>query len=344
MFRRLNVILGKIKDRNLNLPKMKAESKSAAFTKFAWFVLAYNVAVILWGAFLRASKSGDGCGQHWLTCGGEVVPTAPQFKTVIEFSHRLSTGLAFLLVAALCIWAFRKFQKGNIVRKMAFASFIFIVIEALLGAGLVLTGNTAENWTPTRPFWMTGHLLTTFSLLAALTLTAWFARGEKAFNLKAPVYIQALLGFSVIGILLVGMSGTVAALSNMLFPSTSLTESVAQDFSEASHILLRLRISHPIISILTGAFLIFTAYSLRTKFKENFQTIRFANILIALVAAQLAFGSLTLLMHAPLLMQIGHLLLADAVWIIFVLMAATVLAESNYGKSKEVLTASEYLH
>lgn len=324
---------------------MKAESKFAGFTKFAWFVLAYNVIVILWGAFLRASKSGDGCGQHWLTCGGEVVPSAPQFKTIIEFSHRLSTGLAFLLVAGLAVWAFRRFKRGSLVRKMALVSFVFIVIEALLGAGLVLTGNTAENWTPSRPFWMAGHLLTTFSLLAVLTLTAWFAAGGKSFSLKdAPRAILILLFIGVVGVLLVGISGTVAALSNMLFPTTSLAEGVAQDFSSASHILVRLRVSHPIVSILTGAFLIFTGYWLRMRFRHNLQIARFANLLIVLVAAQLALGSLTLLMHAPLLMQIGHLFLADAIWIVFVLLSAIALAEPGYVETKEVLPASELIN
>ncbi|MEP7037841.1 MAG: COX15/CtaA family protein, partial [Acidobacteriota bacterium] len=69
---------------------MAAELKISKFAKYAWFVLAYNILVIIWGVFLRASKSGDGCGQHWLTCKGEVVPSAPELKTVIEFSHRLT--------------------------------------------------------------------------------------------------------------------------------------------------------------------------------------------------------------------------------------------------------------
>jgi heme A synthase len=133
---------------------MNAELKLSKFAKYAWFVLAYNVLVILWGVFLRASKSGDGCGQHWLTCNGEVIPAAPQLKTIIEFSHRLTSGLAFVFVLFLLIWAFRKFTKGNLVRKTALISFIFIITEALVGAGLVLTGNTAETLTAARPFWI----------------------------------------------------------------------------------------------------------------------------------------------------------------------------------------------
>ncbi|MGI8495007.1 MAG: COX15/CtaA family protein [Pyrinomonadaceae bacterium] len=325
---------------------MERELKLSGFAKYVWAVLAYNIIVILWGAFLRASLSGDGCGQHWLTCGGEVVPTAPQFKTIIEFSHRLSTGLAFISVLILFVWAFRKFVKGNQVRKMTFFSFVLMIVEALIGAGLVLTGNTAENWTPTRPFWMAAHLITTFTLLAVLTLAAWFSSGGKTFNFNVPRKVLIILTAAVVGILLVGMSGTVAALSSMLFPSNSLSESIAKDFSAASNILLRLRISHPIFSIIVSAYLAFSAYWFKTKFAENFWIKRWANLLILLVAIQLAFGSLTLLTLAPIVMQLGHLFLADAIWIIFILMSANILAEKNFdeSKSKFDLLSSEVVH
>lgn len=308
---------------------MNQELKLDRFAKYAWFALVYNVVVILWGVFLRASKSGDGCGQHWLTCHGEVIPSAPELKTVIEFSHRLTSGLAFIAVLVLLIWAFRKFPKGDIVRKTAFVSFIFIITEALVGAGLVLTGNTAETLTTARPFWMIGHLTNTFILLAFLTLTAWFASGGKSFYFKAPPKILFFLILAIVGIFFIGMSGSVAALSSMLFPSATIAEGVEKDFSAASHILLRLRVSHPIISIMTSVFLVFLAGWLKSRAKDDFWINRLASWLTILIIAQLAFGALTLLTLAPILMQLGHLLLADLVWIVFVLLSASVLAQES---------------
>src|SRR3982750_2654747 len=202
---------------------MKTGTKMSAFAKFAWFVLAYNIVVILWGVFLRASKSGDGCGQHWLTCRGEVIPSAPELKTIIEFSHRLTSGLAFVVVLVLLVWAFRRFGKGSTVRKTALVSFIFIITEALVGAGLVLTGNTEENPPAARPFWAVGHLINTFILLAFLSLTAWLADREREANRHIEPKYLAFLGVGVVGILLVGSSGSVAALSTMLFPSASIS-------------------------------------------------------------------------------------------------------------------------
>ncbi|MDQ3130365.1 MAG: COX15/CtaA family protein [Acidobacteriota bacterium] len=308
---------------------MSAELKLSKFAKYAWFVLAYNVVVILWGVFLRASKSGDGCGQHWLTCHGEVIPSAPEMKTVIEFSHRITSGIAFLVVFALVIWAFRKFEKYNSIRKTALISFVFIITEALVGAGLVLTGNTAGTLTAARPFWMIGHLTNTFILLAFLTLTAWFASGGKRLNFKSQPKVLSLLGLGVFGIFLIGVSGSVAALSSMLFPSVTLSEGIAKDFSATSHILLRLRVSHPILSIMVGVFLVFLAGWIKSKANGNASVKRWANVLTILILIQFAFGTMTLLTLAPIVMQLGHLLLADAVWIAFVLMSAAILAEKS---------------
>ena len=318
----------------LKFTKMKTETKLSGFAKFAWFVLAYNIIVILWGVFLRASKSGDGCGQHWLTCHGEVIPSAPQLKTIIEFSHRITSALDGFIVIGLLIWTIWRWKSGkseqnSLVLKMAAGSFVFVAIEGLLGAGLVLTGNTAENLTAARPFWMAGHLITTLILLTFLTLTAWFASGGQRFNFNVAPKVKLLLLVGLFGFLLVGMSGSVAALSSMIFPSETLTDGITKDFSATSNVLLRLRVSHPILSILTGVYLIFLAGWLRKQAENNPSVVRWANILSILILIQIGFGALTLLTLAPILMQLGHLFLADAVWISFVLLTVNFLAVSN---------------
>src|SRR6266540_6286398 len=105
------------------------------FAKYAWFALAFNLLVIVWGAFVRASGSGAGCGSHWPLCNGEVVPVNPSIERVIEFTHRGMSGVALLLVLGMVIWAFRAYPPGR-VRRGAVASMIFILIEALIGAAL----------------------------------------------------------------------------------------------------------------------------------------------------------------------------------------------------------------
>jgi heme A synthase len=308
---------------------METAAKISGFAKFAWFTLAYNILVILWGVFLRASKSGDGCGQHWLTCQGEIIPSAPELKTIIEFSHRMTTGPAFLLVVVLLIWAFRRFEKGSPVRKAAVASFVFIVAEVLIGGVLVLTGNTAETLTAERPFLAIGHLINSFLLLASLTLTAWYAGDHRTISLAGPRRPILLLALAALGILLVGTSGSVAALSSMLFPSATLAEGIARDFSASSNILLKLRVSHPILSILTSVYLVFLAGWLNALAGRQGAVKRSSNILTFVVVVQLAFGALTFFTMAPILMQVGHLLLADLVWISFILLSANFLSRTE---------------
>jgi cytochrome c oxidase assembly protein subunit 15 len=319
----------------LEFNQMETEIKLSRFAKYAWFVLGYNILVILWGVFLRASKSGDGCGQHWLTCHGEVVPSAPELKTVIEFSHRIMSALDGLIVLVLVIWAIRVWRKdraASAIMKMAIGSFVFVLVEGLIGAGLVLTGNTAGSYSESRPLWAMGHLISTFILLVFMSLTAWYASGGRVFSLRQPRKSLMLLGIGILGILLVGMSGSLAALSNMLFPSQSLVEGITKDFSDTSHFLLRLRISHPILSIATSAYLFFLSMWIAKNSNDKW-TKRWSDYLTLLLFVQILFGGLTLITLAPILMQIGHLLLADAIWITFVLMFASFLAKDNNPES-----------
>ena len=318
----------------------EAFKRLSPLAKFGWFVLGWNVVVILWGVFLRASKSGDGCGQHWLTCHGEVIPSAPELKTLIEFSHRIMSAVDGLLVIGLLGWALwiwykcRERSAKRVVRTAA-ASLFFVLTEGAIGAGLVLTGNTAETLTAARPFWSVGHLLNTFILLAFLTLTARYASGGAPINWRAPRSYLVAIAVGVAVIFFVGVTGSIAALSHMLFPAGTLVEGMAADFSPASHTLLRLRLLHPITALLTNVFLIFLSGWLSKECEKAPPVVRWSNILSLLVLVQIVFGSLTLFMLAPIVMQIGHLLLADAIWISYVLMAANFLSRRDQVSSDE---------
>src|SRR6476659_8783610 len=110
----------------------------ARFRSFAWATLGFTLAVILWGAYVRASGSGAGCGSHWPLCNGEVVPRAPALATIIELTHRATSGIALVLVAILVVAARKSLPKGHIARTSSVYSLVFILTEALIGAGLVL--------------------------------------------------------------------------------------------------------------------------------------------------------------------------------------------------------------
>ncbi len=297
--------------------------------RFAWSVLAYNVAVILWGAYVRATGSGAGCGAHWPLCNGEMVPRAPTTAMLIEYSHRVTSGLALVSVAALLIWTWRATRPGHPARTGAVLSVVFMLTEAAVGAGLVLFRLVADNATMARALFMAVHLMNTFVLLACLALTArWLAGGDPVRPAAAPMTAAAVL-LGCVAILLVGTSGAVAALGDTLFPARSLTSALGEDLSATSHLLIRLRILHPIVALVTAAGLMLAAPRLADG-RDGFAR-RAARAVAWLAGVQVLAGFANVYYLAPVALQLVHLLLADAVWIAFVLLGAAALGEPRAG-------------
>jgi heme A synthase len=298
--------------------------KYSKFTIFSIIVLVYNVFVILWGAYVRATGSGAGCGSHWPLCNGEVIPRSPQLETLVEFTHRLSSGLAFILVAILFIWAFRIFKKGNPTRLGAALSLLFIILEALVGAGLVLFEWVAYDASTGRVISIAVHLVNTLLLLAALSLTIWWSLTGKKIHLNFDIVFWSYL-VAFLAMILLGVSGAITALGDTLFPSQTLSEGIQQDFMAASHVTIRLRVWHPIIAILTGSYLFLL--SLLTGLFYTRKTIRtFSALVIGLFFLQLGAGLVNLLLLAPVWMQLVHLLLADLVWISLVFLSVEAIS------------------
>jgi len=292
------------------------------FAKYGWAVLAYNLLVILWGAYVRASGSGAGCGAHWPLCNGAVIPREASLETIIELTHRATSGIAFLLVVGQLVWARRIFPRGSAVRAVAHVAMALMVTEALVGAGLVLFEYVADNDSIARAYWLAAHLLNTFGLVAALALVPWLADGpaEPTLDLKGSEITLLVVG--LLGTLFLGMSGAITALGDTLFPASSLAEGLAQDFSPTAHFLLRLRIIHPTFAVLM-AFALWLAAGVNAQRRATPTVRRLAVALATLVAVQLAAGLVNILLLAPIWMQLLHLLLADALWITLVLLAAT---------------------
>jgi cytochrome c oxidase assembly protein subunit 15 len=293
-----------------------ARMRTANFTRFAWGVLAWNVLVVLWGAYVRASGSGAGCGSHWPLCNGEVVPVAPRIETIIEFTHRMMSGVALVGVIALWLWSRSGFARASRVRTMALTSLVFLITEALLGAGLVLFNYVDKDQSVGRAFYLSLHLVNTLLLLGALVLTAWFSRGSVQTSARRSWLAVAALPIAI----LVSVTGAIAALGDTLFPATSLAQGFHQDFSSAANFLLRLRVLHPTFAILAAAYFVaVSVFVLRSK--QQPVAGKLAAGVLVLALAQLCAGALNLLLLAPVWMQITHLLLADLVWISLVLLA-----------------------
>ena len=292
--------------------------------RYAWAVLAYNVAVILWGAYVRATGSGAGCGAHWPLCNGEVLPRAAGVATMIEFSHRATSGLALIAVAVLVVATFRSCRPGHPARAGAVMSGVLILTEAAVGAGLVLFQLVADNASMARAMFVAVHLLNTFLLLGALTLTAWWLTVGLPFVHRGG---RAPLVTGCVALLVAGASGAVAALGDTLFPAQSLAESLRADLSFTSHLLIRLRVLHPVLAIVAAVTVAVCAARLGRRGGPS--GVRGARIVSSIAFGQIALGFVNVIMLAPVWLQLAHLLVADALWIGFVLVGAQALTNRD---------------
>jgi heme A synthase len=289
---------------------MTSRTPTVRVHRLAWVTLVYTVAVVLWGAYVRATGSGAGCGSHWPTCHGQVVPRDPTVETLVELTHRVTSGLAWILAFVLAAVAWRAFPRGHRARRAAVAGAVFMTTEALIGAGVVLLEMVADNASVGRAGWMAAHLINTFLLIAALTLAVRASAPERPHRLTAPWPALHLLALAAI--LATGMSGAVAALGDTLFPAETLGEAIRQDLSPAAHLFVRLRVLHPFVALGTAALLVYLGGQQLSAPHGQVRTT--ATWLVGLTAVQVVLGFVNVLLLAPVWMQVVHLLFAHMVW------------------------------
>ena len=308
-------------------PAQTQRLASLALRRFAWAVLTYFIAVILWGGLVRATGSGAGCGDHWPLCNGTVMQHSARIDTMIEFTHRITSGLSFFSVVALLWWTFARTVRGHLARVAAIAAVAFTLIEAALGAFLVKLGLTAQSQSPLRAPYLALHLTNTLLLLAALTMTAHLLSRHTGY-LRGTIHFKAPFGAvaSVIVVLIVGVTGSLAALGDTLFPASSLGEALSQDFSATSGWLVRWRWTHPTVAVVASIFLVWLLVR-AARGSTHWDNRGLSALVFILLAAQYALGILDVVFLAPVWLQIAHLLGADLLWATLVVLVARLTLE-----------------
>ncbi len=293
------------------------------FSQASWILLVYTLLVILWGAWVRISHSGDGCGSSWPLCEGQFIPfkATGQIaeKTWVEFSHRLTSGLYGIFVLIFWLWSRKLFSKKHPARRAALASLIFMIIEALFGAVLVKQGLVGNNESLARVVLMSLHFLNSALLVVTTTWMAdfshspeWHPRSKKIMGgifRRLPLLAVVILGA-------LGLTGTFAALSTTLFPSLSLGESLSKEMAPDAHLLLQLRTLHPVLGVFAGSalgLLIFLSpEALKTtilRFREH--SYRLGGLLLVTIC----LGAVTLLTLSPTALKVLHLAFAHLTFV-----------------------------
>jgi heme A synthase len=283
-------------------------------TRYAWFTLAFNVLVILLGALVRATGSGAGCGRSWPTCQGEVLPELSG-ATSVEYAHRAASGIALILVGVLVAWTWRAVPKGEPARAGAVLSMAAIVGEALIGAMIVLAEWVAEDVSAARVVAVPLHLANTLFLLAALTLTGFWLSGGRRLSPRSHPELWRWVLVGAVTIVLLAATGAVTALADTLFPK----DGSGTAGSGEAHFLTDLRVVHPILAVV--------AASIGWWFSGRLGSPRSSagRALPVLVGLMMLTGILNVALGVPVWMQLVHLLLADVLWITYVLVSAQAL-------------------
>lgn len=268
--------------------------------------LVFDVLVILWGAFVRISFSGDGCGTSWPLCEGRMIPSETTHSQWIEWTHRLSTGIFGLCAVGLFIAARCYYPKKHPVRRTLTTTLILTIVEALIGAALVKFQLVGTNTTVIRAWIMGIHQLSSLSLTGAIFLSVLYSSPTHTFSLRPDRFLKIVFVFFGF----ICFTGALASLAGTLFPSISLLSSFLADFQSTSHLLVRLRVSHPIMATLF--FITCCAWLTKTPSEWDKKSTQH---LFKVLGFSFAFGWATLLLLSPIWMRLSHLALAHVLCI-----------------------------
>ena len=285
----------------------------ASLVRYAWFVLVFNVLVILLGALVRATGSGAGCGSTWPTCEGEFIPEL-RGATTIEFAHRAVSGIALVLVLVLAVLVWRHTSQGEPARLGAVLSVIAIIGEALIGAMIVLAEWVADDVSLARAVSVPLHLVNTLFLLAALALTIFWLDGGQRLDFRGNPGAARWVLIGGLALVLLAASGAITALADTLFPKASAGEMAAEE-----HFLTRLRVVHPILAVVAASI----GWLISARSPGGLGAA--GRALPILVGLMLLTGAVNVALGVPTWMQLVHLALADALWIAYVFAAARAL-------------------
>ena len=301
-------------------------ARNSRFTVAASLFLAYLIAVILFGAWVRISHSGDGCGSNWPSCHGEIVPAAPSAATLIEFTHRLTSGLCGVFGLAMLAWSWKRFGHGPVTRAVAL-TLLFIVFEGAIGAGLVLGELVGDDDSVARAIIVALHLTNTLALTAFAALAAWRSRQDGPARFLPRRRLAFVVGLALV--VVTAMSGAVTALGDTLFPkglvvSSSVFAEIRDDLSARNHFLVRLRLLHPALAVLAAGYLL---WLLASEADANF----WARAAMYLVGVEVAIGFFNIALSAPGWLQIIHLLAAQGLWVALLLSCASMRCAARPG-------------
>jgi heme A synthase len=285
--------------------------------RLSYTALVLAFAQIVFGAIVRITGSGMGCGDHWPKCQGQWFPPHDRIDLIIEISHRYIAFALSIVVIGLFLNAFRDRKQsgvggeGGVLRPAGIAAAL-VVTAALLGAVTVKMG--------LNPFVIVCHLTVAMSLLATLAVAVSRAGG---FAANADVYsssprtwrsARAAVGLTLVvlifGALTANLPGAAASCGGFPWCRTIVSHG-----SE-----LWVQITHRILAFLLFGHLlgILIATSRR---KEPAVILNAARFAFGAVLLQLFVAAAMIEMHFPPTFRSLHQAFGTLVWLAVVVLA-----------------------
>ena len=280
--------------------------------KLSLYGLVVSIFSIIAGAIVRATGSGDGCGSSWPTCNGEIIPKFDTSSELIEFSHRSISGILLIITLIIFVKSFKD-EVPILQKKIIWFLTFFVLLEALIGAVIVIYEWVGLNSSPPRIIAVPLHLVNTFGLLGTYTLLFHLTKNSKTNLIN---FFDRGFKIGLFLFLLSGTTGSIAALADAIFPSESFIAGLAEDFDSKSQILTRLRILHPLFASALSVYLYSEANRLQSEYKVIAKNIKL------LIFLGVFLGVLNVVSNIILPLSILHLLIADLLWIVYVYKSA----------------------
>lgn len=277
--------------------------------------------VLIQGALVTNTGSGEGCGQTWPLCFGQVIPLDPPPETVIEFSHRLVAGIVGMLVIAMAIWSWRRLKHMPETRFLAIISVFMIIFQGLLGAGAVVFGQS--------DLIMALHFgFSALSFASVVLLTRLAFEDSNPQKQYAPIVSKAYKGY----VIFVAIYSYVAIYTGAYVKHTNATlacsgfplcngQWVPDVFTEAIGVQLLHRSAAILLSLLLVVLFIWTVKT----FRACRVLVVCASLAMLLVIGQAASGAAVVLTYnATLTLGIFHALLISLLFTLLCYMVMLV--------------------
>jgi heme a synthase len=309
-----------------------------ALRRYAYFALGVACLHLVFGAVVRISGSGLGCGTTWPRCYGSWFPPLSRPDLIIEVMHRYLASVVTLSLLALWVAAWRRRGERGVggrggVLRAATAAVVTVFAVAVLGGVTVKLGNAP--WTVVAHWTLAMTLL---GMLAAAVVRAGGMGGAGAREQRTTrTFVRSANVAAAMAFLTVAMGGLTA---NFPFAAVGCTTfPFCGANPEAPPSAVHIQLTHRTIAVLLALYLVWLGVTAgRKTVGPTVKRALYATV--ALVILQVAIAASMVLLHLPSPLRSLHEAAGVAIWLATFTLAYLARVSAGHGPPGEGRTAN----